>query len=153
MKDVGDAIFVLGIEIQRDQAQGLLGLSQKTYIERILKRFDMSMCYGQKVPLAKGDLKKEHCPKNKEEDEMRNKPYASLVGSIIYAQVYRRPDLALCISKMERFQSNPGMQHWIAGKKVLRYLQRTKAYVLIYRRTENLELVGYADANLGKAEH
>ncbi|BBH02764.1 hypothetical protein Prudu_013439 [Prunus dulcis] len=118
MKDVGDAIFVLGIEIQRDQAQGLLGLSQKTYIERILKRFDMSMCYGQKVTLAKGDLKKEHCPKNKEEDEMRNKPYASLVGSIIYAQVCRRLDLALCISKMERFQSNPGMQHWIAGKKM-----------------------------------
>ncbi|CAL2270500.1 unnamed protein product [Prunus armeniaca] len=100
----------------------------------------MSMCSGQKVPLAKGDLKKEHWPKNKEEeDEMRNKPDASLVGSIMYAQVCTKPDLALCISEMGRFQSNPGMQHWIAGKKVL-------------RRTENLELVGYADANLGKVE-
>ncbi|KAI5337606.1 hypothetical protein L3X38_016877 [Prunus dulcis] len=136
MKDLGEAAFVLGIEIQRDRARGLLGLSQKTYIERVLKCFDMSMCSGQKVPLAKGDLKKEHCPKNKEEeDEMRNKPYASLVGSIMYAQVCTRPDLALCISKMGRFQSDPGMQHWIVGKKVLRYLQRTKAYMLIYRRT------------------
>ncbi|CAL9019537.1 unnamed protein product [Prunus brigantina] len=73
-----------------------------------------------KVPLAKGDLK-EYCPKNKEEeDEMRNKSYASLVGSIMYAQVCTRLDLALCISKMGRFQSNPGMQHWIAEKKVLR---------------------------------
>ncbi|KAI5335922.1 hypothetical protein L3X38_026056 [Prunus dulcis] len=53
---------------------------------------------------------------------------------------------------MRRFQSNPGMQHWIAGKKILRYLQRTKAYMLIYRRTKNLELVGYDDANLGKAK-
>ena len=128
-------------------------MSQKTYIERILKRFDMSMCSGQKVPLAKGDLKKEHCPKNKEEeDEMRNKMYASLVGSIMYAQVCTRPDLALCISKMGRFQSNSGMQHWITRKKILRYLQRTKAYMLIYRHTENLELVGYADENLEKAE-
>ncbi|CAL9019283.1 unnamed protein product [Prunus brigantina] len=111
------------------------------------------MCFGQKVLLAKGDLKKEHCPKNKEEeDEIRNNPYASLVGSIIYAQVCTRPNLALCISKIGRFQSNPGMQHWIAGKKILRYLRRTKVYMLIYRRTENLELVGYADANLGKAE-
>ncbi|KAI5317734.1 hypothetical protein L3X38_037441 [Prunus dulcis] len=153
MKDFEEAAFVLGIEIQRDRARGLLGLSQKTYIERILKRFDMSMCFGQKVPLAKGDLKKEHCPKNKEEeDEMRNKPYAYLVGSIMYAQVYTRPDLALCISKMGRFQPNPGMQHWIAGKKILRYLQRTKAYMLIYRSTKNLELVGHADVNLGKVE-
>ncbi|CAL2266350.1 unnamed protein product [Prunus armeniaca] len=81
----------------------------------------MSMCSGQKVPIAKGDLKKKHCPKNKEEeDEMRNKPYASLVGSIMYAQVCTRLDLALCISKMGRFQSNPRMQQWIVGKKVLR---------------------------------
>ncbi|CAL2256877.1 unnamed protein product [Prunus armeniaca] len=46
MKDLGEASFVLGIEIQRDRARSLLGLSQKTYIERILKRFDMRMCYG-----------------------------------------------------------------------------------------------------------
>ncbi|CAL8152538.1 unnamed protein product [Prunus armeniaca] len=113
----------------------------------------MRMCYGQKVPLAKGDLKNEHCPKNKEEeDEMRNKPYGSLVGSIMYAQVCTRSDLALCIRKIRRFRSNSGMQHWIVGKKIWRYLQRTKAYILLYRCTENLELVGYADANLGKAE-
>ncbi|CAL2228272.1 unnamed protein product [Prunus armeniaca] len=100
----------------------------------------MSICSRQKVPLAKGDLKKKHCPKNKEEDdEMRNKSYASLVGSIMYAQVCTRPDLDLCISKMGRFQSNPGMQHWIAGKKILRCM-------------ENLVLVGYADTNLEKAE-
>ncbi|CAL9024491.1 unnamed protein product, partial [Prunus brigantina] len=79
-----------------------------------------------KVPLAKGDLKKEHCPKNKEEeDEMRNKPYASLVGSIMYAQVCTRPDLTLCISKMGRSQSNPRMQHWIVGNKVLRIAAAT----------------------------
>ncbi len=64
----------------------------------------MSMCSGQKIPLAKGDLKNEYCPKNKEEeDEMRNKSYASLVGSIMYAQICTMPDLALCISKMGRF--------------------------------------------------
>ncbi|CAL2247285.1 unnamed protein product [Prunus armeniaca] len=79
------------------------------------------MCCEQKVPSVKGYLKKEHCPKNKEEEaEMRNKPYASLVGSIMQAQVCTKPDLALCITKMGRFQSNLEMQHWIAGKKILR---------------------------------
>ncbi|CAL8153294.1 unnamed protein product [Prunus armeniaca] len=92
----------------------------------------MSMCYGQKVSLAKGDLKKEHCPKNKEEeDEMRNKPYASLVGSIMYAQVCTRLDLVLCISKMGRFQSNPRMQHWIPGKKVLSMAKEFIKYIKV----------------------
>ncbi|CAL9028994.1 unnamed protein product [Prunus brigantina] len=100
----------------------------------------MSMCSGQKVPLAKEDSKKEHCPKNKEkEDETRNKPYASLVGSIMYTQVCTRPDLALCISKMGRFQSNPGMQHWIAGKKILRMIT-SLLQVLSSRSQEQLLL-------------
>ncbi|KAI5345062.1 hypothetical protein L3X38_012939 [Prunus dulcis] len=142
MKNLGEAAFVLGIEIQRDRARGLLGFFLKTYIERVLKLFDMSMYSGQKVSLDKGDLKKEHCSKNEEEEaEMRNKPYVSLVGSIMYAQVCIRPDLALRISKIWRFQSNPGMQHWIARKKILRYLQRTRAYMLIYLRTENWSLL------------
>ncbi|CAL9003987.1 unnamed protein product [Prunus brigantina] len=83
---------------------------------------------------------------------MRNKLHASQVGSVMYTQVCTRADLALCISKMGRFQSNPGMQHWITRKKIMRYLQTTKAYMLIYRHIKNLELVGYADANLGKVE-
>ena len=70
----------------------------------------------------------------------------------MYAQVCTRPNLALHISKMGRFQSNPGMQHWIVGKKILRYLHRTKAYMMIYRHTENLELTSSTYANLGKAE-
>ncbi|KAI5342135.1 hypothetical protein L3X38_010010 [Prunus dulcis] len=95
----------------------------------------------------KNNQLKEYCPKNKEdEDEMRNKQYASLVGSIMYAKVCTMPHLALCISKMGRFQSNPGMQHWIAGKKILRYMHKTKAYMLICNAR------GYADANLRKAE-
>ncbi|CAL2255350.1 unnamed protein product [Prunus armeniaca] len=106
-----------------------------------------------KVPLAKGDLKKKHCPKNKEEEaELRNKPYASLIRSIMYSQVCSRLDTALCIRKMWKFQLNPEMQHWIAGKKILGYLLRTKVYMLIYKRRENLELVDYVDANHGKVE-
>ncbi|CAL9000178.1 unnamed protein product [Prunus brigantina] len=62
---------------------------------------------------------------------MRNKPYAPLVGSIMYAQVCTRPDLALCISKMGRFQSNLGMQHWIARKR--NFIKDIKVVDLISR--------------------
>ncbi|KAI5316435.1 hypothetical protein L3X38_036142 [Prunus dulcis] len=125
MTDLGEANYVLGIEISRDREMGLLSLSQKGYIERILKRFNMENCIGCDVPFSNGDkLSSEQSPKTEQEKlEMQDKPYASLVGSLMYAQVCTRPDLAFSISVLGRFQSNPGQAHWIAGKKVLRPIQ------------------------------
>ncbi|CAL9020658.1 unnamed protein product [Prunus brigantina] len=65
----------------------------------------------------------------------------------MYAQVCTRPDLAFCISVLRRFQSNLGQAYWVAGKTVLRYLQRTKEYKLVCRRMEDLRLEGYGDAD------
>jgi hypothetical protein len=44
MKDLGEDLFVLGIEIHRDRSKGVLGLSQKAYIEKVLKKFSMHKC-------------------------------------------------------------------------------------------------------------
>ena len=44
MKDFGEASYVLGIQVLRDKPSGIMGLSQQTYIERILKRFNMQSC-------------------------------------------------------------------------------------------------------------
>ena len=65
MKDLGDASFVLGIQIQRDHSQGILGLSQKSYIEKVLKRFGMHDCKPGDTPVSKGDkFSLNLCPKN-----------------------------------------------------------------------------------------
>ncbi|KAI5312615.1 hypothetical protein L3X38_041788 [Prunus dulcis] len=96
MTDLGEASYVLGIEISRDRKIGLLGLSQKGYIEKILKRFNMMDCARGDVPINKGDkFSREQAPKTDQEKlEMANKPYASLVGNLMYAQVCTRPYLA-----------------------------------------------------------
>ncbi|KAI5347656.1 hypothetical protein L3X38_000543 [Prunus dulcis] len=149
MTDMAEASYVLGIDISRNRDKGLLGLSQRSYIEKVLKRFNMQDCAGSDIPIAKGDkLSTEQAPKTEQEKlEMADKPYASLVGSLMYAQVCTRPDLAFAVSMLGRFQSNPGQAHWVAGKKVMRYLQRTKDYKLVFKRSENLELQGFADAD------
>ncbi|KAM1263711.1 hypothetical protein ACFX2G_029302 [Malus domestica] len=149
MKDLGEATYVLGIEIKRDRRRGLLGLSQRGYIEKVLKRFNMSSCGTTEVPISKGEkLSKLQCPKNDLERKiMEDKPYASLVGSLMYAQVCTRPDLAFIISVLGRLQSNAGEAHWNAAKRVLRYLQRTKAHMLVFRRTDELVLEGYSDSD------
>ncbi|PRQ43311.1 putative RNA-directed DNA polymerase [Rosa chinensis] len=66
----------------------------------------------------------------------------------MYAQVCTRPDLAFVVGVLGRFQSNPGLHHWTAAKKVLRYLQRTKNFMLCYRKSDELEVVGYTDSDL-----
>ncbi|XP_059627226.1 secreted RxLR effector protein 161-like [Cornus florida] len=88
------------------------------------------------------------CPKNElEHKEMQNIPYASIVGSLIYAQVCTRPDIGFAVGMLGRYQSNPGMHHWKAAKKVMRYLQGTKNYMLTFRRTGDLEVIGYSDSD------
>ncbi|XP_071734519.1 secreted RxLR effector protein 161-like [Rutidosis leptorrhynchoides] len=83
---------------------------------------------------------------------MRLIPYASVIGSLVYAQVYTRPDIAYITGMLGRYQSNPGMDHWKAAEKVLRYLQGTKDLMLTYRRTDNLEVMGYSDSDFAKCK-
>ena len=65
---------------------------------------------------------------------MQKIPYASVIGSLMYAQVCTRPDIAFIVGVLEKYLSNSGLQHWITAKHVLRYLKKTKDYVLTYRR-------------------
>ena len=90
------------------------------------------------------------CPATaKEREEMSSKPYASAIGSIMYAMLCTRPDVALAVSMTNRFQSNPAMDHWISVKNVLKYLRRTKDLVLVYGGCEEeLAVTGYVDASL-----
>lgn len=149
MKDLGEASFVLGIEIHRDRPRGILGLSQKSYIDKVLKRFGMHDCKPGDTPIAKGDkFCLEQCPKGKLEiEEMQKIPYASAVGSLMYAQVCTRPDIAYIVGVLGRYLSNPGMDHWKATKRVMRYLQRTKDRMLTYQRSDNMEIIGYSDSD------
>ena len=149
MKDLGEASFVLGIEIHRNRSRRLLGLSQRAYVDRILERFNMQQCKPGIAPVCKGDkLSLSQCPhSNIEKAQMKNVPYASPLGSIMHAQVCTRPDIAFAIGLLGRYQSNLGHDHWVAAKKVMRYLKRTKDYMLIYKHVQDLELVGYSDSD------
>lgn len=149
MKDLGEASFVLGIQIQRDRSRGILGLSQKRYIEKILERFGMKNCKPGDTPISKGDkFSLNQCPKNDHEvKKMQKIPYASVVRSLMYAQVCTRPDISFIVGMLGRYLSNPGMDHWKAAKRVLRYLQRTKDYMLTYRKLDVSEIIGYSDSD------
>jgi hypothetical protein len=105
MKDLGEASYVLGIEIQRDRKNGVLGLSQKAYLEKVQIKYNMHKINATPAPIVKGDSFGEfQCPKNKYEiDQMKAVPYASVVGSLQYAQVCTHPDLAFITGVLGRY--------------------------------------------------
>src|SRR3954468_18186161 len=124
MKNLGEAVYILGIKIYRDRPNRLLALSQRTYIDKILKRFNMDNSKRGLLPVIKGiKLSVTQCPATaKGKEEMSSKPYASAIGSIMYVMLCTQTDLALAISMTNRYQSNPGMIHWTAVKNILKYL-------------------------------
>ncbi|XP_050233284.1 secreted RxLR effector protein 161-like [Mercurialis annua] len=82
-----------------------------------------------------------------EREQMKNIPYASVVGSLMYAQTCTRPDISFAVGILGRYQSNPGLDHWKAAKKILRYLQETKDHMLTYRKSKHLDVIGYCDSD------
>ncbi|XP_040865559.1 secreted RxLR effector protein 161-like [Glycine max] len=101
------------------------------------------------TPIAKRDkFSLKQCPNSDlERTEMQKIPYASVVGSLMYAQVCTRPDIAFFVGVLGKYLSDPGFQHWKAVKRVMHYLKRTKGYMLTYQKSDNLEIIGYSDSD------
>ena len=74
-------------------------------------------------------------------------PYASAIGSIMYAMLCTRPDISYALSITSRFQKDHGEDHWTAVKNILKYLRRTKDLMLVYGGEECLAVTGYCDAS------
>ena len=114
-----------------------------------MRRFNMHDSKKGFIPMSSGiNLSKTQSPStNEERDRMRDIPYASAIGSIMYAMLCTRPDVSYALSATSRYQSNPGNDHWIAVKNILKYLRRTKDTFLIYGGQEELSVIGYTDAS------
>nr|GFC37979.1 hypothetical protein [Tanacetum cinerariifolium] len=128
MKDLGDATYIPWIKIYRDRSKRLIGLCQKAYIEKILKRYYMENSKRGTIPMQeKLKLSKSQGTSTPaEKQRMQDIPYASAVGSIMYAVRCTRHDVAFAQNMTSRFQQNSGEEHWTAVKNILKYLCSTK---------------------------
>jgi hypothetical protein len=113
MKDIDASNFILGMEIKRHRKRRKLWLNQRKYIETILQRFNMQKYKPVKVPIPIGvKLYENQCPKTHEEEEyMSHVPYARAVGSLMYAMVYTRLDIAHAAGVLSKYISKPRKEH------------------------------------------
>ncbi|KAJ6833977.1 uncharacterized protein M6B38_337145 [Iris pallida] len=139
MKDLGDADVILGLKIiQTDTG---LALSQSHCVEKMIT------CYGyQDLPGIDTSYKCDLKLKPNSRKSVRQLEYASVIGSLMYATTATRPDKAFAVRMLSRFTSNPGIKHWKAVKRVMRYLKKTQTYVLYYNGDPSV-VEGFSDAS------
>jgi hypothetical protein len=151
MKDLGPAKKILGMKIQCDRRVGTLFLSQKSYIEKVLEKYNLSNCKSVATPFASHfKLSSRQRPVIEDEkDHMSHIPYSNVVGNLMYAMICTRPDLVHDVSVVSRFMHNPGKGHWNAVKWILRYLKGTSHFGLLFDKNSVKEIgvMGFVDSD------
>ncbi|KAF7350699.1 Transcription factor [Mycena sanguinolenta] len=150
LKINGDATHYLGTAIHQDRAAGTISLSQASYIRDLVALTGQENAKSAPSPLAPGArLGREFCPTSDEErEDMRNVPYRTAVGSLLWLANNTRPDIAYPVSVLSQFLSNPGRVHWEAAKRVVRYLKGTIDARLTFGGSD-VGLGGFSDSSWG----
>ncbi|GJV43656.1 retrotransposon protein, putative, ty1-copia subclass [Tanacetum coccineum] len=134
MKNLGEAACILRIKIYRDRSRRLIALNQSAYIDKTLKRYNMDTSKRGTILMQPNvDLSNTQGPSTPVKvKRMKGIPYASAVGSIMYAVRCTRPDVAFSHNLTSRYQQNLGKSYWTAVKNILKYLRNTKDMFLVY---------------------
>lgn len=144
MKDMGSASFILGIRIRRNADRTQLALDQSTYIRKFLHDYGMGDALPISTPI---DGFHALIPATPDEPRTDQREYQKRVGSLMYAMVGTRPDIAYAIGKLSQYCQDPSMRHRTALDRVLRYLKGTVDLALLYDETASP--ICYADASYG----
>lgn len=145
MKDMGEAKVILGIEISRDRSTRRLFINQSEYTRNLLERFGMVNSNPVVTPMDKSYI--EGLPvKNTPAIDV---PYRQAIGSLMYLMITTRPDIAFAIGKLSQHNQNPRANDWIAVKRLLRYVNGTQNFGILYDGSKPLTIDGYSDADWG----
>ena len=140
MKDLGLLHYFLGLEIW--QQEGELFVSQGKYAQEILGKFHIQDCKPMDTPLPRNQRKEDATST----EVVDYTVYRQLVGSLMYL-VNTRPDICYAVNQLSQAMVKPTKLFWKAGKHVLRYLRGTSEYGLQYRKTYEVKLHGFTDAD------
>ena len=139
MKDLGEVEEILGIKITR--TLNGLNFSQEHHVEKILKRFEHFDCKPVLTPYDPNSQLK----KNRERSVTQTE-YAQIIGSLMYLANCTKLDIAYAIGRLSSYTQSPNQDHWVAIRRVLKYLRGTSDYYLYYIGFPKA-LEGFSDVN------
>jgi hypothetical protein len=147
MKDLGEAKYVLGINITRNRAEKTLMVDQEHYVRDLLREHGLDDGRTVTTP-AEGYS---NLTANDQGDPATDmKTYQQLLGKLNWLVRASRPDIAFVVQKLSQFSHNPGAKHMGGAQRLLRYLSSTRKYGIKY--TSRQGLAGYADSDFAADE-
>ena len=149
--DQGEPKLLLGIHLDKDSNTNTIRIHQKQYIARILRRFGMEDCSPVPTPLPPSLT---YAPCNEDEAFQDQTKYRAAIGSLMFAAIATRPDIAYATNFLAQFNGKASQKHWNAIKHIFRYLKFTINTGILYDRSRHAEpkftLTAYSDADNGK---
>jgi len=142
LKDMGKLQFFLGMELTPIGITGSYVLSQHRYISDILRQTNMHEAKSVSTPMP-STMKLTATDGTPMEDKSL---YRSVVGALLYL-VNTSPDISFAVNKLCQFLQNPTTSHWTAAKRVLRYLQGTRSYGILFAPSASVRIDVYSDAD------
>jgi hypothetical protein len=139
MKDLGEAYVILNIKLVKDESG--ITLLQSHYVEKVLSWFGFMDSKPSPTPYDPSVTLRKN--KKISRDQLK---YSQIIGSLMYFASATRPDISFAVSKLSRYMSNLGDDHWHALERVLRYLKGTMSFGIHYSRHPAV-LEGYSDSN------
>jgi hypothetical protein len=126
------------------QTKTVVILSQEAYLKRVLIKYG----FDESRPVAKHIDNNVHVQKRTEAEKIGDPTiYQSIIGSLMYAVIGTRPDLAYTDTMLSQFSSCPTKAHLAAVHRVLLYLKGTLDWSLFYAKTPPTALIGFSDAS------
>ena len=144
MKDMGELHYYVGVCIVQDKERKQFYLHQGQYIEKMLKKFGQTEAKPVSTP---ADLNVKLQKEDGVSRPVDTVTYQSIVGSLLYAAITTRPDIAQAVGVVSKFCANPTQSHLTAAKRILRYLKGTAYLGLSYKKCADGNLIGYSDAD------
>jgi hypothetical protein len=126
------------MEILRNLPSGHIWLGQKAYIEKISKLADHRRIYL--TSMSSDEL----LPNQKHASPAEIQKYQRKIGSLLFAAISTRPNIAFAISRLVRILNNPSSTHYKAANRVLMYLYNTRQLFLYFGGQNNLVIASDA---------
>jgi hypothetical protein len=143
---LGEPSYFLGMNLCYDRKAGTVMMTQQTYIEAVIEKYQLQSTLPKSLPLAPGIM----LVKDQGEEMQQPDMYGSLVGALLFLAVCTRPDISFAVGLLSRFVSKPSMEHWGVAVKVVAYLKSTKEKgIMLGGDEKGGQIVGYADSDWG----
>jgi len=152
MKDLEEVSRTLGMKIERDRVKGKVSLTQKAYLQKVFQKF----LIGDEAKSVSSSLAPHFKLSTRislktidDREYISHVPYASAVGSLMYAMVCTRPDLSQAVSIVSRYMHDLVKGHWEAMRWIMRYIKGTVDVALVFKKdvAGKQECICYVDSD------